>query len=507
MKKTAIALALTLGGAGAVQAESWTIGEFCMFDGTGAVVNGGWATTCDEAVTANLDPGLLPTNEIASTQAFFGLFWDAHTITIYDEPGTYTKDTGNGIYTFTVDPGQIGGHLLFDWGASADIDVVNVWDVGANADGPVYTSTDWDGDGILGGAMIDGAFIGFSANFNLGGAPTLQCKDVFVLTNPDTPIDINIDKEILSTCINIDGTVMLDRYTQPSGGVVTDDGTNLTYTPTEGFGGIDSFTYTAKDDALITATAGIEVQVGGDLTGNFSMMDSTGAVFGGTNDVIFDWDGTSLNTDESDTDFSIMGIKSDKPQPFNGFPWIAHHIRVFGEGTYEFDTGCTVADIEAMGCPADSVGGDTMTMTVGPDQFGAHILFDWNVTENIDVVNVWDQNKQWDRLGHTGEINKLWLGTAGLPPAEDANWELVSTDVDGDGINGSPMLDGPFPNFSANFNNKPDKAGIPPEPFVHTQQDTQLGDGILASMNIVALFASLMMLLGLRQIGRKNNRK
>ena len=69
------------------------------------------------------------------------------------------------------------------------------------------------------------------------------------------------------------------------------------------------------------------------------------------------------------------------------------------------------------------------------------------------------------------------------------------------------MVDGPFLGFYASFNNTPDKAGGEIEPFVHTQQDTQLGDGILASMNIVALFASLMMLLGLRQIGRKNNRK
>ena len=164
MKKTLLASALLLASGGASAAT----GEFCMFDGTGAVVNGGWATTCDETVTATLAPGLQPTNEIASTQAFFGQFWDAHDITVYDAPGTYTVDTlGGGIYTFTVGAGQVGGHILFDWGVVTDIDVVNVWDV---AEGPrTYTSTDWDGDGILGGKMIDGAFVGFSANFNLVG--------------------------------------------------------------------------------------------------------------------------------------------------------------------------------------------------------------------------------------------------------------------------------------------------------------------------------------------------
>ncbi len=61
------------------------------------------------------------------------------------------------------------------------------------------------------------------------------------------------------------------------------------------------------------------------------------------------------------------------------------------------------------------------------------------------------------------------------------------------------MVDGPFVQFSANFNNKPDKAGVAPEPFVNTQQDTKLG----SSMSVIGLFASLMMLLGLRLTGRK----
>jgi hypothetical protein len=165
MKKTLLATALLLASGGAQAAT----GEFCMFDGTGAPVNGGWATTCDEMVTATVDlSGSV--NSVASPQFFFGTTWTAHSFTTY-QVGTYSVDTiEGGIYDFTVGAGQIGISMLFNWGVVADIDVINIWDITNVGGVNTYTSTDWDGDGILGGAMIDGAFVGFSANFNLTGA-------------------------------------------------------------------------------------------------------------------------------------------------------------------------------------------------------------------------------------------------------------------------------------------------------------------------------------------------
>ncbi len=501
MKKTALATALALSlGTTALTAEAGTPGITGVFN--------------DQYIFTMTDPNDIPvgvptppqdwvfdfdagTVSITNTATFYGSVWTAHDVTF--------MDNGDGTYSGIVGPGAPGdvtndfANMLFDWSVNLDIPVEIVWDVTLIPPGDTINVK------TLSTVILDfsSAFPGFQPAFNSAAAVSLTCGEFFAVTNEEVSVDINIQTDLLDSCVFADGTVVLDSYSQPANGTVTDNGTVLTYLPNAGFGGLDTFTYTAIDNSATSPAATVSVQVGGELQGNFSMMDSTGAVFGGTNDVVFTWDGTSLNTDESDTDFSIMGIKSDRPQPFNGFVWTAHNIRVYGPGTYSFDTGCDVAQLESTGCPAGTVGGATMTMTVGPDQFGAHILFDWNTSVNIDVVNVWDQNKQWDRLGNTGEVNKLWLGTAGLPPAEDANWELVSTDVDGDGINGSPMVDGPFVDFSANFNNKPDKAGIPPEPFVNTQQDTELGSGILASMNIVALFASLMMLVGLRHIGRK----
>lgn len=189
--------------------------------------------------------------------------------------------------------------------------------------------------------------------------------------------------------------------------------------------------------------------------GNFTLLDTGGNPFGGTNDVSWTFDNTLINTAESDTDFN-GGFASTNP--LFGFNWNTHDLRVFGEGTYSFDTGCTIAEVQTAGCIAGSaaVSGPTLSMIVGPNQLGAHFLFDYqdgnpSISSNIDVVLVWNQNAVWNDHGDTWPKNALWNGPAGTPPNPLLNWELVSTDADGDGINGNAMLDGSFTGFSANF--------------------------------------------------------
>ena len=167
MKKTVIASALALSmGFGAAQAAStvMTSATFTMLDGSGGGVG------LDTTVTGSIGDGAWA---VASTTPFFGVNWVAHSGTTFG-PGTYTIDTiQGGIYTgIEVAPGQVGGHILFNWGATSDIDVINVWDVA----GGVYTSTDVIAsnpvgpDGIRGLGMIDGAFVGFNANFDFDAA-------------------------------------------------------------------------------------------------------------------------------------------------------------------------------------------------------------------------------------------------------------------------------------------------------------------------------------------------
>jgi hypothetical protein len=157
---------------------------------------------------------------LSSTTPFSSFIWTAHHIRVFC-PGTYTIDVectasqfNNGScatnadpsknYTFTVGAGQFGAHMLFNWNNATNIDVVQVWNQSAVfSPSPMHTgkgacnsalttwdlmSTDWDGDGKNGGAMIDGPFTGFSANFNvrLTGTP-LACSDPLPIVNVSDP--------------------------------------------------------------------------------------------------------------------------------------------------------------------------------------------------------------------------------------------------------------------------------------------------------------------------------
>ncbi|WP_206609513.1 VPLPA-CTERM sorting domain-containing protein [Thiohalobacter thiocyanaticus] len=165
MKKTALAsaLALTL-GSGIASAATMTSATFTMLDSTGGTVG------VDTTVTGSIGGG---TFSVASTTTFFGANWTAHDGVTFG-PGTYNIDTiQGGSYTgVEVGAGQVGGHILFDWGATTDIDVVMVWDVACSGGSCTYTSTDGvatnpaNPDGIRGYGMIDGAFPNFNANFD-----------------------------------------------------------------------------------------------------------------------------------------------------------------------------------------------------------------------------------------------------------------------------------------------------------------------------------------------------
>ena len=54
-----------------------------------------------------------------------------------------------------------------------------------------------------------------------------------------------------------------------------------------------------------------------------------------------------------------------------------------------------------------------LQLEVGAGQTGAHILFDWNVTENIDVVLLWDEYGVFTIPDPAGAI---YLGPAGPTP-------------------------------------------------------------------------------------------
>ncbi|MDH5388252.1 MAG: Ig-like domain-containing protein [Gammaproteobacteria bacterium] len=319
------------------------------------------------------------------------------------------------------------------------------------------------------------------------------CADVNLETDTDVPLTISEATDLIATCSDIEGdTLVVTGTTNPvvTGSTLASDGAGtLTYTPFAGYIGDDSFDFTVSDGGTgpVTATANVTVGV---LYGNFTMLTASGESFGGTNDVIFTWDYSTLNVDENDTDFSIMTIESKGPEPFLGVPWYAHHVRVFGEGTYTFETDnaiCTTAVLESTGCPGTG-GPSEMTLVVGPGQYGAHILFDYSGSVDIDVVNLWDVDGVWiDPDGTASIVNDLYVGPAGTAPDPLTTWALVSRDVNGDGFNGSPMIDGPFVGFSANFSDGPTGSGAALPDITSTVSDTQLGNGAMGLVSLLGL--------------------
>ncbi|MFZ5621979.1 MAG: choice-of-anchor U domain-containing protein [Pseudomonadota bacterium] len=146
------------------------------------------------------------------------------------------------------------------------------------------------------------------------------------------------------------------------------------------------------------------------LEGTFTMRDPAGAVVGTIDPYVTGWINTAtVCTDESCTD---SGAALSSPTPFYGNLWTTNTIRLFNQpGNYSFN--------------AIQDGNPSLGMTVGTNQLGAHMLFDWAVNRDIDVVLVWNYG----------------CGDA----------ELVTTDPDGDGIIGTRMVDGPFQGFNAAF--------------------------------------------------------
>jgi hypothetical protein len=200
----------------------------------------------------------------------------------------------------------------------------------------------------------------------------------------------------------------------------------------------------AGDGTLVSNT--FTVTTGISRGNNFTMIDGSaapGGVTGGTNNVDFFWDG-NYNTSGSDpVTPTTAHMLLSSPTPFKGYVWTAHHIRVFGPGSYTINTECTNTQLEA-GCGSNSDNAKNYHFTVGAGQKAAHILFDWNGTLNIDVVEIWNSTQVFSP-------SPLDLTDDGCANPQNV-WDLMSTDWDGDGKNGGQMIDGPFKGFSANFN-------------------------------------------------------
>ncbi len=200
---------------------------------------------------------------------------------------------------------------------------------------------------------------------------------------------------------------------------------------------------------------------------NFTMLSSRGGVvFGGDNHVHIVWGGSAYN---ASSDYTGPGGASNVAlsgtAPFFGHSWTAHDIQMFMPGSYSFNVTLGGGNPET----------GPLSATVGADQLGMHMLFDWGGDGNIDVFMVFAMNSIFGSgllystqtntngqftcdAGFTGTIIKNCLdgdppyGSAGAP-IKNQTWMLASVDGNGDGVMGIPMATGgPFAGFTWNIN-------------------------------------------------------
>ena len=356
--------------------------------------------------------------------------------------------------------------------------------------------------GIGGNPMIAGPFVGFNANFDFVKMTVTSKNGVSAPPSVITtsPTNGSTTADPLSTAITVTFSEPMEDNTVATAFTLNQTGsgavpgtvspstsgqtaTVFTFTPTNtlaystGYtadvstaalnaGGLAlssayTWSFTTKAVPVSTSCTGGGPPPTSGTAGNFTMLTPTGTPFGGTNDVVYTYSGTT-NTAVNGTDFN-MTLASATPEPFFGFDWSAHDIRVFGPGSYTFNTGCTIAELHAGDFPYSSQGspycadttGTPLTMNVGAGQLGALMLFDWHGNDNIYVADVWNQHAQWQ--SGPGSTNGLWTGPAWGGPAgymvnPATTWTFASTPGTGNGIDGTPMVNGPFTGFSANFN-------------------------------------------------------
>lgn len=183
------------------------------------------------------------------------------------------------------------------------------------------------------------------------------------------------------------------------------------------------------------------------LNNNFTMVGATNGNTGGTNDVTFTWDGTYRTSIEAD---GLYNATLSSPTAFAGKKWTAHHVNVYGPGTYTFNANCPSGGVTSTTYNPTCITtpGLAQTLTVPPGKVGAHMLFNWSTSTDIDVIVVWDMNKSWNLTGTASPFN-ITTNVGGN--TADTVWNGVSIDADADTFSGAAMIDGPFSGQSANF--------------------------------------------------------
>ncbi len=183
--------------------------------------------------------------------------------------------------------------------------------------GPLAGATASPGDGPGFTAQVDYFFNTASPivpEDGDGNAAPMADNDALA-TDADTALVVSVANDLLANDSDADGdTLFVTGFTQPANGSLLDNGDGtLTYTPTAGFSGDDSFTYTVSD-GMDTATATVTVTVADPLNTPPVAQDDTASTDQDTALVVSIADLLSNDNDADGDTLFLTGFT----QPANG---------------------------------------------------------------------------------------------------------------------------------------------------------------------------------------------
>ncbi len=267
---------------------------------------------------------------------------------------TYTPNTnfnGIDIFNYTVSDGNGGianAIVSVDVGGTNDSPVANNDSATTNEDNPViiqvlFNDSDPDGDNLNvasttnpanGIVTNNGNNVTYTPDVNFNGTDTfdytvsdgnggtdtarvtitINLQNDVPVANDDgatTPEDTGVTIDVLGNDSDVDGdSLTVSSVTQPSNGTVTNNGTDVTYSPNANFSGTDTFNYTINDGNGGTANAIVTVNVGGTNDNPIATADS--ATTNEDNPVI-----VQVLSNDSDPDGDSLNVASTT-NPANG---------------------------------------------------------------------------------------------------------------------------------------------------------------------------------------------
>ena len=179
--------------------------------------------------------------------------------------------------------------------------------------------------------------------------------------------------------------------------------------------------------------------------GNYTLHSAAvPAVLSGSNDVISVWDGTTNTEADLLNGTTVVNMTITGDFDVIGYPLTVHDVRVFAPGSYSFET-CLPDGSSVGGTACDGSISKPLTMTIAPDQVGAHMLFDFGAQKNVDVVMVWARNEEYCYDSSLPKCRLFGISRQGEQLVEGIQgtiWSLTSSDVDGDDVPGAVFVDG-----------------------------------------------------------------